>query len=196
MRTVIVTALFPLLGGCGPIQGLVDRGPELVTFDGRAGVRLDDVAANTPYSFDDITLCLDEPGEIRIGHVELANPTGGLELRRFSVRESPATGAMSYLQDQRTTLSEAGYPDEGPFTVDEVCFDNREEPSDEPISLLGFEVARGDPDASGPAYATGVVVHYTSNGDERSAFVGFAVLLCPGALERPDCDVHEVRPPG
>jgi hypothetical protein len=181
---------------CGDVARLVRPGPTLVLPEVSAGVRLDDAQRHVPYSFDDVPLCLDEAGSVTVDRIELANPTGGLELRRFSVRSTEAGEYMSYLQDQRTTLTAAGYPSEGPFTVDDVCFDHREEESDDPISLLGFEVERGDESADGAAYSTGLVVHYTSGGQERSAFVGFAVLLCPGkATRRPDCDVHEVRPP-
>jgi len=157
---------------------------------------MDNVRPHVAYSFDDVPLCLDEPGSVTVRSIELANPAGGLALRRFSVRDSPESGSMSYLQDQRTTLSAAGYPEEGPFVVDQVCPDSREDESEDRISLLGFEVERGDESNDGPGYATGLVVTYDSSGHERSAFVGFAVLLCPGQVaRRPDCDVHEVRPP-
>ncbi|HET7735811.1 MAG TPA: hypothetical protein VFK52_07545 [Nocardioidaceae bacterium] len=187
--------LVALLTGCGQVERLLDPGPSLDLPDVRAGIGVDNADRSVAYSFDDVPLCLDAPGSVDIDSVELSNPTGGLVLRRFSVRDSPESGAMSYLQDQRTTLAAAGYPD-GPFTVEQVCFDNREEPSDERLSLLGFEVERAADSPDLPAYSTGLVVHYTSEGDERSAFVGFAVLLCPGVISlRPDCDVHEVRPP-
>lgn len=188
--------LVGLTVGCGQVKEVVDPGPKLHLPDVSAGIGVNNAPVSVAYTFDDVPLCLEEPGSVTIDSIELANPAGGLSLRRFSVRDSPESGAMSYLRTQRTTLAEVGYPDEGPFVVDQVCYSRREQESDERVSLLGFEVERAADAPDGPAYSTGLEVHYTSEGDERSAFVGFAVLLCPGEIaRRPDCDVHEVRRP-
>lgn len=201
MRGRLVAATLAVAAGSALVScetpAVLRGGPTLVVADGKFGMQFGHAAIDEAFSSDDVVLCLDEAGSVTIEDVSLANPTGGLRLRRFSVQDDPPGPDLSYIPDAQTSLAEAGFPGEGPYTVTHVCPSLRDEKTEEPLSLLGLEFAREDPAESGPAYMTGLVVAYrTEAGRSRSAFVPMSFVLCPEGLgKRADCDVKEVRPP-
>jgi hypothetical protein len=163
---------------------------------GGAGMIYNDTVAGTPYSFDDIALCIDRPGSVSVEAIEIANPRGGLKVREFSMRDSRTGHIFNYISEPQTTLTDAGFSVEAPFLVTIECPDDKEHDPNKPaMSLLGIEVERPDNDQA--AYGTGVVVHYRTDGDAKELFVPFGIVLCPGSSpdQRPDCDITEVRPP-
>jgi len=197
---LVTTLATASLVACDAPAAFVSHGPRLVVPDAEFGVRHNHVDAGVPYSFDDVVLCLDEAGEGTIESVELANPAGGLELRGFSVRKEPPGAMLNYIENpEASTLEDEGFPDHGPFVVAGICpsLQEPESESEDSMSLLGLELERGDAVTDEPAYGTGFLIHYRSEGDRRSVFVGFSVVLCPdgGGGRRPACDITEIRPP-
>ncbi|HSV38153.1 MAG TPA: hypothetical protein VLI04_05280 [Nocardioidaceae bacterium] len=193
-------AMAASLVACDSLLAGGGDGPRLVVPDAEFGVRHDHVKAGVPYSFDDVVLCLDEAGEVSVESVELANPTGGLALLGFSVRREYPGSRLNYIENpEGTTLEREGFPNHGPFVVGGICpsLQEPETQAEDSMSLLGVELARSDASTDEPAYGTGFLIHYRSEDDRRSVFVGFSVVLCPegGGRRRPDCDITEIRPP-
>ncbi|WP_091381310.1 hypothetical protein [Actinokineospora alba] len=176
-----------LLGACSGEPGprLRDAAPGTGGIVGQI-----DTKAETPYSFDDATLCLVGPGSVTIEKVEIVAPTGGLRLGTFSVLPSKGGKVSNYISDPRQRLDEVGFPTQGPMTVDRVC----PPASDGGVFLLGVEVTKpADATASG----SGFVVSYRSGEETHRTYLPPGIVLCQGSdPDLPDCDRKlDLRPP-
>lgn len=193
--TYCVAGLIGLLvSGCGSTP------PRLQVPQSGGGFGAHGTRANTPYSFDDLTLCLASPGTITVEAVEIANPSGGIHLRRFAIlpaRSNRPGGTINYVWDHHWTLRRAGFPDHGSMQVDGVCPSDKNSPADQAdngpagkvgVYILGIEVDRP---ANAAASGTGFTVRYRSEGSLQEAFYPFALVICPEA----ECNHIDARPP-
>lgn len=85
-RTVLIAVVVSVVGSCSSDSQhpLIQEYPD----SSGGGLGFPSAVANKIYSFDDATLCLTGKGEVIIEDVELANPSGGLTIQRFSTRPS------------------------------------------------------------------------------------------------------------
>lgn len=158
-------------------------------------VAVDEAEAGRPYSFDDITLCLTSPGKAEIASVTPIDATGGLLVRDFGVLPANSGGAINYVEDPSSSLSEAGFDLRSPSPVTTVCPDLVATGVAGGLYILGISVSRTDPDVG---TARGFRVTYSSGGAEYSADFPLGVALCrdlytsTGDISSP-CDVTPIE---
>lgn len=135
--------------------------------DTRAGVR---------YAFDDAALCLESPGALAITDVQLENPTGGMQIDAFSVAPMrTGSSVVSYLEGVEQSLTDAGFPAEGPMVVDTVCSEAWPAPQGYGSYLLGVEVSKP---TDRNATTTALLISYNSGGDDSVFRAPLGLLLC------------------
>lgn len=158
-------------------------------------VSVDQTEPDRPYSFDDITLCLEQEGSVVVTDVVPIEPTGGMQVVGFAVLPAREGSPINYVERNSQRLIDAGFPAEGPMVVDSVC------PSDDPsagrLYLLGIEVMRSDAEAG---TVRGFRVTYESGGESATAEYPLGLALCSNlwldreaGLFTPECEVEHIE---
>jgi hypothetical protein len=182
-RFAAIAAVLMLVTACsgGP--------PRMYEAESGGGRGIYDTRPGQPYSFEEMTLCLDEPGSAVVTDVTAIEPAGGLEVLDFSVQPANQRDVMNYLADNTERLAAGGYPADGPMTVDDVCPDD-ESGAAGTVFLLGIEVAYSAHEAGS---ASGFLVTYEAGGESLTVVRPFGVSLCTAPQQGPQPPECEIR---
>ncbi|TDD72413.1 hypothetical protein E1262_03695 [Jiangella aurantiaca] len=148
-----------------------------------------DTRPGRPYAFEEMTLCLDEPGSVVVTDVSPIEPMGGFEVLGFSVRPVREGQGLGHLEEPTQRLAAGGYPVDGPMVVDDVCPDD-ESGEGGTVFNLGIEVDYSAPDAG---TASGFLVIYESGGESLTLVRPFGVSLCAARQQDPPPPECEIR---
>ncbi|SEF13990.1 hypothetical protein [Jiangella alba] len=181
-RLAAVAAVLMLVAACS------DEPPRLYDPGYGAGRGIYDTRPGLPYAFDEMTLCLDEPGSAVVTDVSPIEPIGGFEVLGFSVLpvEGPYVG---HLGEPTQRMAEAGYPTRGPMVVDDACPDEQSGEGGT-VFTLGIEVAYTDAEAGS---ASGFLVTYESGGEVFTVVKPFGISLCAAPQQDPPPPECETR---
>ncbi|WP_092624588.1 hypothetical protein [Jiangella sp. DSM 45060] len=185
-RLAAVAAVLMLVTACS------DEPPRLHDPGYGAGRGIYDTRPDTPYTFHEMTLCLNEPGSAVVTDVAPIEPAGGFEVLGFSVLpvEGPFVG---HLGEPTQRMADAGYPADGPMVVDDVCPDEQSGEGGT-VFTLAVEVAHTDPAAGS---ASGFLVTYESGGETLTVVKPFGISLCAAPQQDPpppECETRIVEP--
>jgi hypothetical protein len=167
-----VAALLVLVTGCERSQGDATSPPsgdqaQLVTpgppTDGGATVQLP-AKKGQSYVHGSFTVCLDKPGEVKATAVEFKS--GKLEVTGWALRPTPGPGEEFAGDRPGATLASRGI--ENTEVLTRVC-DNRGHSYE-----LVLQLRAGTSNTDGD----GVVVRYSSDGDEGSLELPDRIVLC------------------
>ncbi|PZF86478.1 hypothetical protein [Jiangella anatolica] len=188
-RLAAIAAVLMLVAACA------DEPPRLSEWDAGSARGIFDTRPGQPYAFEEMTLCLDEPGSAVITDVAPIEPAGGFEVLDFSVQPPNQGDSRNYLAEPTERLAAGGYPADGPMVVDGVCPDDRTGEGGTAFNL-GIEVAYSAPDAG---TARGFRVTYESGGESLTVVRPFAISLCTAPMGEaepvtpPECEVEIVE---
>jgi hypothetical protein len=125
-------------------------------------VSMPDAPANRPYTFTDMRLCLDQPGQVEVVDAKVLHPRG-LVVRRFATRGRPARISPTHRSVWRTGF------DRGRQLVSTTCSGRSGH------TPIGLEVYRR-PRVTG--LGDGVVVRYRSGDGIHRMVVPLQVTRC------------------
>ena len=131
------------------------------------------------YGFDDITMCVEGEGSVRILAATSIEPIGGLAVTAFSVRPSRDGEIAGYISDVSESLLDAGYTTSGEMIVSTSYPGDGESSSFRNYTRLGIEVSRTDPNAG---TSRGIRVTYESSGKRFTIDYPLALALCAGPI--------------
>ncbi|TDC46943.1 hypothetical protein E1212_25630 [Jiangella ureilytica] len=185
MRTfaTLAAGILVLTAGCS------DGPARLYEAEYGAGRGIYDARPGQPYAFEEMTLCLDEPGSAVVTKVAPIDPLGGFEVLGFSVRPAGHGRHANDLEQPTDRLAAAGYPADGPMVVDDVCPDDQTGEGGT-IFNLGVEVTYSATDAG---TASGFLVTYESGGESLTVVRPFGVSLCAAPQQEPTPPECETR---
>jgi len=169
------------------VCGSDDRGLRIQEWEGGAGVGIGGTSANTPYSFDDATLCVATPGTVTIEEVEPERPVGGLRVTMFATRAGrhTDTAPMNRVADPKQRLRTVGYPASGAATVAGPCaVGDSPDISGTRFTTLGIEVTKP---TTRTAKTTGMIITYRSGGKRLKITIPYGIILCEGQAGEDEC---------
>lgn len=161
--------------------GCSDGPPRLYEAESGGARGIFDTRPGQPYAFEEMTLCLDEPGSAVVTEVAPIEPAGGFEVLRFAVLPIGERVHTNQLEEPVDRLAAAGYPVDGPMVVDDVCPDDQTGEGGT-VFTLGVEVTYS---ASVAGTTSGFLVTYESGGETLTVVRPFGVSLCTAPQQEP-----------
>lgn len=172
-RLIVVLVVALTLSACSAFG---TTGPRLVVPDVPFGMTINRTAANKPYTFLFVQVCLDEPGRVMIEDVEIFDPRN-LTLDAFATR--PKTTSTNPGSGTRPLERTAGF-EEMNTTVRSICPNQ--------YHFLGIELSRH---GGGTGFGRALDVTYRSGEELREERIWFRMILCaPGDTTVPRCPKH------
>ena len=183
-----VVLLVSAWAACATLVGcaaLTDGGPTLRSpVNGSVMVGMPGMTPGAHLSAGAIPVCLDQPGSVTVTRVEPVDPTGGMRVLAFAVRDVPP--GTEILGSAVGGLSELGLTSaqQGNRTVSGVCApDPDSSPEPDPVSPARWVdlVVTVTADQL-PAHTESLRIQYrTSGGREDAVISRFGIVMCGGS---------------
>lgn len=150
------------------------------------GMSMYERKADVPFALtDELRVCLNRPGVVKIVDVSLEHSIGGLHVDNFGVR--PYADDYPTMDTDGHALREYGGFEEGSAEVNVVC---PEGPEDEPSMHLGVEFSKPN-DAT--ARGANLLITYVSDGQRYVLRREFELILCETDDAYGECDYWEPK---